>query len=187
VSVVLLDVDGVQADFVADFLPVVKGVTGRAHTHDQVTRFKFSECIISKEESGECWKQIDRLPGLVRTMREIGGAREALAEIRTFADVKAVTSPHLGPHWMYERYQWLMARGYSKYDIILASDKTHIRGATLVDDHLENCSDWAWANPGRSAVLFDQPWNQTTELPAGVIRAKGWPQALRIVAQLVGS
>jgi 5'(3')-deoxyribonucleotidase len=115
-------------------------------------------------------------------MRDILGSELALAVLRTLGPVGCLTSPHIGPHWVFERHNWLRARGFKKDEIVFASDKTHVPGVVLVDDKLDNLEQWQAAHPRGVAILFDQPWNQghTT-----VLRAHGWAEVVYAVRAAV--
>lgn len=157
--VILVDCDGVLADFTRAFLEIVKDKLGRNHVCADVTEWEFRDCITSKDEDKMLWEHIAVTPGIVAGLLPlpfVGG----LAILRKYATVKCVTSPSLGPYWMYERHKWLMqVAGFSKRDIIFASDKGPIRGDFLVDDAVHNVEEWKAANPSGTAILLEQPWN----------------------------
>lgn len=157
--VILVDCDGVLADFTAAFLQIVHDIIGRKHTVYQVTEWEFRDCITSKEEDKLLWDHIAVTPGIVANLQPLP-FMQGLDVLRKYATVKCVTSPSLGPHWMYERHKWLMkVAGFSKRDIIFASDKGPVRGDFLVDDAVHNVEEWKAANPHGTAILLEQPWN----------------------------
>ncbi len=49
----------------------------------------------------------------------------------------------------------------------------------LIDDSLSNVTDMAYA--GKRGILLDYPWNQSDELPQGVLRARSWSEVLRSI------
>jgi 5'(3')-deoxyribonucleotidase len=185
--VILVDCDGPLADFVAAYLSLVHEHTGRLHTHEQVTNFSFQKCVVSAEEDDHVWKRmIDARPGLVRNLGETFGSAEGLHALRQLGcKVACLTSPHLGPHWMYERAQWLLERGFTKREIIFASDKSHVSGFILIDDNVDNCEAWAKANPHGVAILFEAPWNRGAKLRENVLHACDWNEVVFKVRNLV--
>ncbi len=178
---ILLDVDGVQADFVTAYLGMLNLVTGRAHRYEDVTNWQFSKCVSSPEEDREVWGLIDRSPGLVRNLGWHDGAEKGVAALRALAPVRAVTSPHYGPHWVPERAHWLMDRGYAKRDIIFCSAKEDVPGTLLVEDRLANAVDWAQHHPNSLSILMNAPWNQGP-LPGNVIRVRNWEIAVDVIS-----
>jgi 5'(3')-deoxyribonucleotidase len=175
---VWIDCDGVLADFIGAYLALVKQHTGRDHAVTDVTAFELHQCVTSKDEDNFIWRNLIDQPGWIAGMVDLPGAAEAVAELRTIAKVGVLTSPHLGPYWMHERAQWLLARGFKKRDIIFASDKSHVRGDVLIDDRKDNCIDWAKSNPGGLAILLDAPWNQGSA--PHCLRALNWNEAVRL-------
>jgi 5'(3')-deoxyribonucleotidase len=176
-----VDCDGVLCDFVAAYLSLVKEHTGRVHTHDDVTHFELHKCVVSKDEDNHIWRNLIDRPGFISNMVDLPGAAEGLAAMRELGWVGALTSPHLGPFWMPERAQWLLARGFKKRDIVFASDKAHVPGDVLIDDRVDNCVDWATAHPLGTAIVLDMPWNRYGATRRNMVRASGWTDAVAIV------
>lgn len=183
--IVWLDCDGILADFVSAYLDLVHQHTGRRHSHADVTDFELSKCVVSKEEDNHIWQNLIDRPGWIAGMMDLPGASAAVEELRAIAKVGVLTSPHLGPFWMHERAQWLLARGFKKRDIIFASDKSHVRGDVLIDDRKDNCVEWAKTNPGGLAILMDCPWNQGSA--PHCLRARDWQEAVRLVRNAVAA
>jgi 5'(3')-deoxyribonucleotidase len=185
--IIFVDVDGVLCDFVSAYLALVKEHTGREHAHADVTAFELHTCVVSKEEDNHIWQNLIDRPGFISNMVDLPGAQEGLEELRSLGKVCALTSPHLGPFWMHERAKWLMARGFSKREIIFASEKSHVHGDVLIDDRFDNCVDWSRANfyRGGAAVVLDAPWNAGHE-NLHVRRAFGWRDAVDYVREDLG-
>lgn len=54
----------------------------------------------------------------------------------------------------------------------------------LIDDAPHNVAPWVAAPNGRSAILFDKPWNANVPIdPITTARAKNWADVLRIVEE----
>lgn len=181
-----VDCDGVLADFIPAYLELVKQLTGRTHTREEVTSFELHECVVSKEEDDFIWDELINQKGWVLGLKPIAAAPVAVATLRAYGRVGVLTSPHFGPFWMHERAQWLQSVlfGFKKREIIFASDKSNVRGDVLIDDKKDNCVAWAKRNPGGTAILFDAPWNQGDA--ANVHRAMDWLHAVQIVRAALG-
>lgn len=175
-----VDCDGVLSDFVEAYLELVADLFGRAHVHNDVTRFNFSECVTTKEEDRIVWGRINATPGLIRGLPDLPGV-DYLPRLRELGDVGCLTSPTTGPHWVPERFAWLLDRGFTKRDVIFASDKSHVRGDFLIDDSLENCEAWQAAHPNGVAILLDSPWNRH-QLAGDFVRAYTWEDVINEIA-----
>lgn len=173
-----VDCDGVLSDFVEAYLELVADLFGRAHVHNDVTRFNFSECVTTKEEDRAVWERVNATPGLVRGLADLPGV-SYLPRLRELGDVGCLTSPTTGPHWVHERFAWLLDRGFTKRDVIFASDKSHVRGDFLIDDSAENCEAWQVAHPDGLAILLDAPWNRHRQ---DVYRAYTWEDVINEIA-----
>ncbi len=183
-----VDCDGVLANFCDAYLSILTEVTGRAHEWAHVTHFDFAKCIASEAEDELVWRTIDKRPGFVRSLRWVPGAHVGLAELRTLetfgAQVRCLTSPHIGPHWMHERAQWLLNRGFKKKEIVFCADKPLVHGDVLIEDNLETANAWQSAHRNGVAILLDAPYNRGETRGH---RAKDWNEIVRIVSGLAVS
>jgi 5'(3')-deoxyribonucleotidase len=173
-----VDCDGVLSDFVGLYLSILNAHTGRAHVHSDVTSWFMRECVASKAEDDFVWRHIDATPGLVGSMGLVDGAREALDTLRTLGTVRCLTAPHFGPTWMPERAQWLLRLGFTRKQVVFATDKALVPGDVLIDDKMDHCEEWQAAHPRGLAILFDTARNHG---PTTVARAHGWDAALELV------
>jgi 5'(3')-deoxyribonucleotidase len=156
---VLLDVDGVIADFLTPAIQVMEEVSGQPlhpealndwnlfRNYDGKTRNKFYEVFHSK--------------GWCLNLKPYEGALEGVNLLRTEADVYFVTSPMHGPYWAYERACWLQKYFDAKLDHIIQTNAKHVcTGRTLVDDKPDHAENWQRANPKSVAILWDRQYNQ---------------------------
>lgn len=188
---ILVDADGVLADFTGAYLGVVESITGCRARHEDVTSYHIHQCpwfvelaaktpglkkhvaAIVTHERGFCLG-IDALPGAapgLESLREAGH------------HVICVTSPWHGPHWHHERVEWLREHmGFVPEDVVFCSKKYLVRGDVLVDDRYENVDKW----PGGLGLLWDQPWNRAFKTSgAGLLaprRVTSWAEVLRLAA-----
>ena len=174
---ILVDVDGVICSFADCYLRVLNHLTGRNHTSTDVTAFDFSQCVATREEDAAVWEWIARAPGLVERLEPIAWNLAAVDTLRRAGhQVIAVTSPQwTSPYWMPERARWLLARGFSKNEIVFASDKSLISGDMLIDDAIHNVQAWQDVHVYGRAVLVSAPWNL----------AHAWPDRVTTLQELV--
>lgn len=163
---VLIDVDGVCADFVGSVCNYIENRFGieidqeKIYTdvREQANGLWDERCEDFIKQSGFAYEMIDEIPGAVK----------AIQEIMEEHPVMFVTSPYSGSAtWSHDRYMWLEERfDIGRDDVIFCRDKRFIHGSTLIDDRWENILDWSnWNN--KCAVLFKQSWNQKELQEAG--------------------
>jgi 5'(3')-deoxyribonucleotidase len=169
---ILVDCDGVLADFQQAYLTALFETSGVIRGIGDVTDFDFTKCVATKEQDNAVWRHIDRTPGFVRKLDWHPGAEDGLTELFMLGHVVCVTSPHIGPTWMFERMHWLTERGFSSKDVVFAKDKSIVSGHVLIDDKPEHCDEWSFSS-GNYSILLDAPYNR---VPVGrlVHRAKDW-------------
>ena len=123
--------------------------------------------------------------GLFRFGHMMTGARiglEALADdghtlcIVTHRPAAAVTDTL---DWVTLYFRDLPLDGF--YIMSNEEPKSTVDAEILIDDKTENVVDWA--KTGRTAILFDAPYNQSFDV-VGVIRAKGWKEVVASVRSL---
>lgn len=155
---ILLDVDGVLADFIG---PVVtwanslRRAGGPPHTREQITQFD----MLKAWGIAHMWGELDRhvvKPGFCEALEPVPGAREFVAALSRTAEVVIVTSPwKTSPTWCFERRNWLeKCMGWTG-EVMFTKRKDLVRGDVLIDDAAEHTD----AFPG-VGLLLDQPWNQ---------------------------
>lgn len=178
---ILVDVDGILVDFASTYLELLFCHTGRRHHQDEIHSFDFHLSVSSKEEDAAIWKHVTSTPGLVSAIPVYDGAMVFLDELRKLGRVVACTSP-AGPLWTAERAQWLLqVAGFHKRDVVIASDKSLVRGDYLIDDATHNIEGWVAENRHGLGILFDRPWNRS----AGCVnytKAQHYAHVLEILA-----
>lgn len=181
---ILLDCDGVLADFVGAALDVAHDLTARRWVHADITEWDLFELLVCPKKGplkeavrsavskkGFC-AQIPVLPGAdagVRLLRDAGFR------------LKVVTSPWRSATWCSERFEWLDRHfGFSMADVIFAKDKSVIAGDVLVDDSSVNLIDWHQARlpcERRRPILWHAPHNANTR--TGILHTASWGDVLR--------
>lgn len=185
---ILLDCDGVMADFTTAYLRFLEQVSGRDVDRASITNWNYHECIASEEEDSQVWDLFETYPEAIAELGWEPGAEEGLIRLRGYKKtfglrVCCLTAPR--PEWTNERFWWLQqVAGFSRGDIVIAVDKALVRGAVLVDDRTKNLEEWLDANPKGVGILYDQPWNRADALPSRCRRAFGWREVVTLAIGL---
>lgn len=179
---ILLDVDGVLADFPSAALRWLN--TGRgpsAFTLDQIDQHDILKAF-KLEDLQERFDQWCIDTDVCRHLPVYEGAQAFVKELRKLGELVIVTSPYGAvPAWMHQRLGWLREHfGIDKRDVVFCKRKELVRGHVLIDDKLENCEAFAGSAQHRSALVFDRPWNRSGKLP----RARGYAEVLAAVGAM---
>lgn len=179
---VLLDVDGILANFIAPVLDHIVEVSGRRYAHDDV---KVWDIFTALPDVAHLESAVYDQMRMKRACFEIplyDGAVDGVARLQELADVLIVTSPLSGsPYWMFEREAWLSHHfGIKHKDIIHARRKEHVDGDIFVDDKVEHVEAWQKQHPTKWALLWDQPYNRMSRHP----RVRSWEELHQAVASL---
>lgn len=178
---ILLDCDGVLADFVTPALRVVAELGGPTVAHDDLTQYDIGQ-LLPAELRAEFWRRV-AVPGFCAGLKPYPGALECVFGLREIGDVVCVTSPMDAPHWAHERIYWLKEFfGFDRKTTISTSGKHWIAGDFLADDSIGHVDDWAnhhaSADGPLRGCLIKRPWNggDTTgmTLPDFVAHVRRW-------------
>lgn len=185
-DVILCDIDGVICDFANEYLHLLKMQHGIRKVEADITTFHFEQCVSTPEQNASIWRYIERSGGFVYDLPMYNGALEFLSSLRQRGRVVACTSP-ANPTWTAERTKALQDHfGFSKRDIVVASDKSLIIGDFLIDDAVHNCQEWQnGAGMGGFALLFDRPWNASAPADTHWQRVLDYEHALETLDELL--
>lgn len=159
--VVLVDMDGVLADYCTGFTTVWRGRYPDEYCPDMATLDTFYIEDKYSPELKPLVAAIDREEGFFRGLPPIPGSIEGMKHLRSLpmVDMKICTSPVRSPYCMMEKYLWI--EHYLGYDwlkdLIFTKDKTMIRGDYLIDDKPEITGLYT---PHWEHIVFDQPYNR---------------------------
>lgn len=180
--VLLLDMDGVIADFHGTLLEVYNAKHNASITLEQCTNFEFSVCL--GKEIHASMESIYNAPGFFASIRETPHASVVVPKLLELAEVEVCSAPtkikdpntgekRLNASCAFEKINWIHERfPVLSKDITLAINKFRYRADILVDDALHNQAKWCKAHPYGLGILIDQPWNQTQRLPRNCVRTK---------------
>lgn len=156
---ILVDVDGVLADFAGAALKIINDRLDRSHTVDEVVKYDMFKCLDVDESV-----LVDAVENhfFVQNIEPYPGSRKALEVLeKEFGNVYVITSPYDSPAWMGQRSLWLKERmgiPISKQGHI--KPKHIVAGCCLIDDAVHNLQAWGSHWPAGLPVLVDRPWNQ---------------------------
>ena len=179
---VLLDVDGVFANFIKGCLPHVHYLTGRRHDHDDVDQFMIEKALdLDSDETAWLYEQV-ATEGWCRRLAAYEGAKEGIEQLRQFAQVWAVTQPFRSKTWSYERDTWLMEGfGFVEDDILHVRSKAKhaIDGDILIEDKVSTLLEWQEHHPEGYGIMFERAYNKNSEWTGA--RVKHWNEVPAIV------
>ena len=160
---VLLDVDGVLADFLNEFLEFGNSLTGVRYKKEDIKKWD----IFSYFDEENCKKCIKYLsdPGFAAGLEPYEGSKAALEKIKELAELFIVTVPvYSSVTWVYERTMWLKKHFNINSDqIVYTASKELVTGDIFVDDRPEHVSAWKHQNPSGIAILWSQEYNKLSE------------------------
>jgi 5'(3')-deoxyribonucleotidase len=181
---ILVDVDGVLADFVGGTLDELHRLGGPRLTPEHWVTWDGLD--IMPEEFREDVKNAWRRQGFCENLREYPEAFLAVMTLRQILPVHFVTAPlPLSKFWYQERHDWLVDRFQARHsgDITFTHEKHGIHGIALVDDKPSHIEEWQDEHPYGLAILYAQPYNKP--MP-GVMRTNDWSEIVRAISDLEG-
>ena len=176
--VVLLDVDGVLADFVGPYLDAVHDLTKIKHQREDVKTWRISESLGLTDEIKAAVDVKVKSAGFCAGLPVITGAKEGVKALENIADVYIATSPWRGPNWSHERVEWLEKHfGIDQDRVMQGKAKFLLDGDVLIDDKAATVGRWVSKHPG-FGLLWSTPHNLKDS--AG-LRVHGWAEVLYLV------
>lgn len=180
---VLLDVDGVLANFIGSVLDVVRAVTGASYTPEHVTQFDFTKSLdLHADDAREVKRRVSEVPGFWSGLSPFDEAIEGVARLREVAEVVIVTSPWNSCRtWLHDRETWLKRHFDIPHSHVIAANAKHyVTGDFFVDDKTETLVRWRDRN-GRigTAIQWQTPHNRNDEWHGPSTRS--WEQLVRWV------
>lgn len=168
----LVDVDGVLADFTGALCKELAKEGHGTWTDEHLTTWELKSCFPAKSHAAI--ERIMTRPGFFASIPRYDGAQAFVKNLRKRGDVSAVTV--VTGKAQQERYDWLLSLGFQDHEIVLVDKheaKTAVTGDAIIDDRietLEKCSH-------HTRIVFDRPWNQKG-VP-GIARALDYAHVLR--------
>ena len=162
--IILIDQDNVLADFDGGFLTEWRR---QFPTEVFVPFEQRQEFYVYKDYPKELKEKIVSVytaPGFILNLPRLDGALEAVTQLVELGHEVRICSSPLSSYQncVEEKYAWVerhFGKDFTK-KIILAKDKTVIRGDLLIDDKPEISG---LLNPAWEHIIFDRPWNRTVQ------------------------
>ena len=160
-KIILIDMDGVLADFEKGFLEAWKR---KFPLHPHVPVEERKTFYLMENYPGGLEKEIESIfsaPGFFENLNIIPGGKEALAKMQALGhEVFICTSPiSKYENCILEKYHWVSKNlGYEwTKRMIVTKDKTLVFGDILIDDRPQHLG---LRKPAWKYVLFDAPFNK---------------------------
>lgn len=169
IDCILLDMDGVMADFVSRSL----SVCDIPLTYDQVGRWSYFEPYM---DAKEFWRRIESDPHFWLSLKPYDWARELYDTLEGVAPVTFCSTPSRDSRSAEQKIEWLreygfMGRDENRYFLVgvAPSSDGHSLGKNmlagprrvLIDDSDANVRDFIAS--GGHGILFPQPWNEARQ------------------------
>jgi 5'(3')-deoxyribonucleotidase len=158
---ILLDVDGVLADFLGVVLDLFDGSVKREDFKDwgfsNMTKVQ-REVLHHAMGESKFWGSVKPIPGAV----------DGVKRLRENSDVFFLTSPWLScKTWGYHRYNFLRHFfGADHNSLIQTSSKYLVSGDAFVDDSVDHVRKWHQEHWGGLIYVYAQPYNIDSEYPS---------------------
>jgi 5'(3')-deoxyribonucleotidase len=158
---ILLDVDGPLTRTFFDRACALLREHGVPAQPNQIDRWNIFESFGAGIQVEQAVRARLERPGVACGFLPNDGAREFLAELRTWADVYAVTAPLDGSEtWTYDREVWLREElGFKADRVVHARDKRLVAGDAFVDDKHSSVASWSREYPSGLAILWRESHN----------------------------
>jgi 5'(3')-deoxyribonucleotidase len=184
---VLLDIDGVAADFVGGALDVLHTLTGIRYDSESVTEWEVFDSL--PVTASICKAQVYATlkgTGGCASLRVLPGAIEGVRALSEHADLIAITAPFKGSRtWAHEREEWIERYfpGQFKY-VIHTRHKERVHGDVFVDDKESHVNEWVdyWSRrePGGIGIHWSSP-RRGEKLHHLAVQAKDWSDVVKLV------
>lgn len=187
-KVIAVDFDEVTADFISYFIYFHNLMYKTNLKRTQVSSYYLHQAFeTSKEEMGIRFAEFRSL----KLLEQLKPAKGAIAGINKLIElgfspnfvtarpqaIEGETRVWFGKYFENRKFPIYFTHEASGRPKLKKSEICKSIGARiLIDDHIENALDCA--ENGIKVFLFDAPWNQTEDLPEGVIRVKSWKEII---------
>ena len=158
---ILLDMDGVIADFLGGALKVLNKDFNKNITIEQyATDFgKWETYDYYGITIDQFWESIDKTPDFWYRLQPMPWGRELYQFLQDMGDVTIVTTPNLHPDCASQKLKWLNGYlGIKSNAVFLGARKYLMAGnGILIDDYYKNTESFKEA--GGDAILIPSNWN----------------------------
>jgi len=180
-----MDIDGVIVDLGTAMLPLLSEVCAKPVAYKDLCSWDLGEALsIGQETMNHTWERLFDSDALLYAP-PIDGAITGLSALRDH-EIWLVTSRPLSTQEL--TLSWLHDNSVH-YDQIVFNRRGNKLSVgpkfnVFVEDFLDETVTIAKA--GIFTILFDQPWNQSSELPPNCKRAYNWDDVLQLINSNIG-
>jgi len=161
--IILIDVDGVLADFLTPTLKMINNIIDVPITEKDVTQWDIFKSIKSNKYDikGLCFKEYSK-NGFAMTLEPYEECLAPIKYINEIAEVYFVTVPVVSSKtWCHDRVAWLKKHfNIDDEQVIFTHNKSLVNGNMLIDDKIEHITAWSKLHEHSPAILWKQPYNQ---------------------------
>lgn len=164
---ILLDCDGVLADFHSSCVTIIEQLTGKQYDLKEMVEWDIFDALgVSAEVRDETYRLMHQ-PGWCSRINPYPQAFFGYEQLCRLGDVYVCTSPMMmSATWTSERDEWLLRHfKVRSKKIIHTSAKYICSGDVLIDDRVVNLEKWKLHNPNGLAIQWiipdykTKPWN----------------------------
>lgn len=168
--VVLVDCDGVLADFTQATLDGVLKVSGRKYDRSDVTTWEIFDSLAETEDTKGAVYGLLKGRGGCLGIPVLPGAVDGIQTLSNVADIIVVTSPFRGSEtWVHERGLWLEKYfGSAISGVIHTRHKERVHGDIFIDDREANVQAWCDYWKYRDPKCIGVTWARNSELDPAV-------------------
>ncbi len=189
---ILLDVDGVLADFVQGVLDVVFQETGLLIYPSEIHEWDFLrnlDNILKAKGLANAISHAARIrqrilqAGFCANLKPFPAAIEAVNKLKESCKVTLLTTPFYGnPYWKEERSVWAQ-KHLGRVDVVHIRDKSPHWGNVFLDDKPDHVRAWGerWSTGpinGSPALLWDTHQNKST---TDLRRITSWNEVIELI------
>tara|TARA_Y100000310_G_scaffold330212_1_gene401488 strand:- start:1026 stop:1610 length:585 start_codon:yes stop_codon:yes gene_type:complete len=161
--IILIDVDGVLADFLTPTLNLINGIIEHPVTEKDITQWDIFKSIKSEKHDIEkiCFEEYSK-DGFALSLKPYSNCIDSINHINNIANLYFVTVPVVSSKtWCHDRVAWLKKYfNINDEQVIFTHKKSLVRGNMLIDDRIEYVKSWSKAHQNGTAILWKQPYNQ---------------------------
>ena len=138
----LLDVDGILADFVSASIKVMTSMSGQKIVPDDILVWEVTEILEDHSLREKCKEEFNRA-GFCSTIEVYDHAQEAVALLQERTELFFVTAPmKKNSTWMPDRVAWLEKHFSADHNhVVFANKKYVVAGDIMIDDAPKNVAD----------------------------------------------
>lgn len=160
--IILLDLDGTAVNLLAKLAELHNEAHG---THYAVWDIQYDpdgECFLHSQEGDRVYLNTYLIQdNIFEGLQLLPGAREAVEELKTLGDLYVLTAPSKNPNSAAEKLRWIQRIiDIPRKKVILAKEKSLIRGDVFFEDWPSNIRGIRYFNPNAFIASIAYPYNE---------------------------